>query len=49
MNPESAIKNKVINAGRILVVGTQAGGKTAVITKLAARGSTTVSKMPHNQ
>ena len=26
-----------INAGRILVVGTQAGGKTAIVTKLAAR------------
>lgn len=37
MNPDSDIKNKVINAGRILVVGTQAGGKTAVVTKLAAR------------
>ncbi|MHA2074819.1 MAG: hypothetical protein ACXACU_12250 [Candidatus Hodarchaeales archaeon] len=37
MNPDSTIKHRVINAGRILVVGTQAGGKTAVITKLAAR------------
>ena len=26
-----------INAGRILVVGTQGGGKTAIVTKLAAR------------
>ncbi len=31
------MQKKVINAGRILVVGTQGGGKTATVTKLAAR------------
>ncbi|MFX1515258.1 MAG: ADP-ribosylation factor-like protein [Promethearchaeota archaeon] len=31
------MQKKVINAGRILVVGTQGGGKTAIVTKLAAR------------
>ncbi|MFX1283616.1 MAG: ADP-ribosylation factor-like protein [Promethearchaeota archaeon] len=31
------MKKKEVNAGRILVVGTQAGGKTAIVTKLAAR------------
>lgn len=30
-------KTKEINAGRILVVGTQGGGKTATVTRLAAR------------
>ncbi|MHA1214821.1 MAG: ADP-ribosylation factor-like protein [Candidatus Hodarchaeales archaeon] len=30
-------KLEEINAGRILVCGTQAGGKTAIVTKLAAR------------
>lgn len=30
-------KTEEINAGRILVVGTQGGGKTAIVTKLAAR------------
>ncbi len=37
MNTDNPKSNKTINAGRILVVGTQAGGKTAVITKLASR------------
>ncbi|UCG01417.1 MAG: hypothetical protein JSW11_17580 [Candidatus Heimdallarchaeota archaeon] len=31
------MQKKIINAGRILVVGTQGGGKTATVTKLAAR------------
>jgi signal recognition particle receptor subunit beta len=31
------MQKKVINAGRILVVGTQGGGKTAFVTKLASR------------
>ncbi|MFX0185464.1 MAG: ADP-ribosylation factor-like protein, partial [Candidatus Hodarchaeota archaeon] len=30
-------KKEEINAGRLLVVGTQGGGKTAIVTKLAAR------------
>ena len=29
--------NEEVNAGRILVVGTQGGGKTAIVTKLSAR------------
>ncbi|MHA1976611.1 MAG: hypothetical protein ACW98I_06925 [Candidatus Hodarchaeales archaeon] len=33
----SDTREESINAGRILVVGTQAGGKTALVTKLAAR------------
>lgn len=37
MNTDNSTGKKTINAGRILVVGTQAGGKTAVITKLASR------------
>lgn len=35
-----------INAGRILVVGTQGGGKTAIVTKLAAR---TDNKMEYRE
>jgi hypothetical protein len=33
----------IINAGRFLVVGTQGGGKTAIVTKLAARTDHTMS------
>jgi len=40
MNPESPTKEKKINAGRILICGTQAGGKTALVTKLAAKTDT---------
>jgi GTPase SAR1 family protein len=32
--------NEEVNAGRILVVGTQGGGKTAIVTKLSARTDT---------
>jgi GTPase SAR1 family protein len=40
------LKTEEINAGRILVVGTQGGGKTAIVTKLAAR---TDNKMEYRE
>ena len=39
----SDIREESINAGRLLVVGTQAGGKTALVTKLAARTDRSMS------
>ncbi len=39
----SDTREESINAGRLLVVGTQAGGKTALVTKLAARTDQSMS------
>ena len=39
MPKEDALRDHKVNAGRILVVGSQGGGKTALATKVSAVGN----------